>query len=59
MTAEEYAAYVDGEVRRALGISAEEFRCAYADGQLDDSDPDVTELVGLLRIGQNGHSTES
>ena len=59
MTVEEYAAYVDGEVQRALGISADEFRRAYAAGELDDADPDVSELVGLLRIGQNGHAVES
>ena len=59
MTATEYAAYLDTEVRRALGISAEEFRRAYAAGTLDDGDPEVTELVGLLRIGQNGHRTKS
>lgn len=59
MTAEEYAAYLDSEVKRAIGMSAEEFRHAYAAGEFDDSDPEVSELVGLLRIGQNGHSAES
>jgi hypothetical protein len=56
MTPEEYEAYVEGEVKRAVGMSADEFRRAYAAGELDDVDPAVSELVGFLRIGQNGHS---
>lgn len=59
MTSEEYAAYVEREVERAVGLSVEEFRRAYAAGELDDADPEVSELVGLLRIGQNGRSAES
>lgn len=59
MTAAEYEAYVEREVERALGMSADEFRNAYSAGDLDDADPAVSELVGLLRIGQNGHSVTS
>lgn len=53
---EEYDAYLDGEVRRALGMTVDEFVSAYMAGDVDDGDPAVAELVGLLRIGQNGHS---
>lgn len=57
MTAEEYAAYIEREVQRAIGLSADEFRRAYLGGELDDGDPAVSELAGLLRIGQNGRSS--
>ena len=56
MTAEEYAAFLDREVRHATGLTAKEFRHAYMAGQLDEADPAVSDLVGLLRIGQNGHA---
>jgi hypothetical protein len=54
MTPEEYADYVEGRVQAGVGMSADEFRRAYLAGRLDEGDPSVTELVGLLRIGQNG-----
>ncbi len=57
MTAEEYAAYLEREVRRATGLSAQDFRRAYLAGELDEADPSVSDLVGLLRIGQNGHTS--
>lgn len=53
---EEYDAYLDAEVHRAIDMTVEEFVSAYEAGDLDDADPAVAELVGLLRIGQNGHS---
>jgi hypothetical protein len=52
---EEYDAYLDAEVQRALGMTGDEFVRSYEAGELDDSDPAVGELLGLLRIGQNGH----
>ncbi|MHB8691498.1 MAG: hypothetical protein ACYDHH_09660 [Solirubrobacteraceae bacterium] len=55
LTSEEYDAYLDREARRLIGMGATEFVRAYEAGGLDDSDPAVSELVGLLRIGQNGH----
>jgi hypothetical protein len=54
MTADEYVAYLDCEVREATGLSAEEFRRAYLAGELDEAEPAVSELAGLLRIGQGG-----
>lgn len=56
MTREEYAAYLDREARQATGLSAAEFRRAYLAGKLNEGDPVVSDLVGLLRIGQNGHA---
>lgn len=54
MTDEEYADFVDREVRAAVGMSPDEFHRAYLAGELDENDPAVSELVGFLRIGQNG-----
>ena len=56
LTPEEYDTYLDNEVRRLMDMDAAEFVRAYEAGELDESDPAVSELVGLLRIGQNGHS---
>lgn len=53
-TEEEYDTYLEGEVRRGTGLSVAEFVRAYEAAELDDSDPAVSDLVGLLRIGQNG-----
>lgn len=55
MTAEEHKAFLEREVQAAMGLSAEEFRRAYLAGELDEANPSVSDLVGLLRIGQNGH----
>ncbi len=52
---EEYRAYLDAEVLRAIGLTVDEFVRSYEGGELDDADPAVAELIGLLRIGQNGH----
>jgi hypothetical protein len=54
-TQDEYDAYLEREVQRAIGMTRAEFERAYVAGELDDGDPAVDELVGLLRIGQNGH----
>lgn len=53
-TEKEYDAYLEGEVRRGTGLTVAEFVRAYESGEVDDSDPAVSDLVGLLRIGQNG-----
>jgi hypothetical protein len=54
-TPEEYAAYLERQVQREIGMSVAEFRRAYAAGELEDGDVAVDHLVGKLRIGQNGH----
>lgn len=56
MTPAEYAAYLDREAREAVGMSAAEFVAAYVAGEMDDADPAVSDLVALLRIGQNGRA---
>lgn len=56
MSVEEYAAYLETEVQGATGLSVKAFQRAYIAGELDDADPAVSELAGLLRIGQNGHA---
>lgn len=50
----EYDAYLESEVRSGTGLSVAEFVGAYEAGNLDDADPAVGDLVGLLRIGQSG-----
>ncbi len=55
-TPEEYAAYLERQVQREMGMSVAEFKRAYAAGELDDADVAVDYVVSLLRIGQNGHS---
>jgi hypothetical protein len=56
LTPEEEAAYLEREVQSAVGMSVPEFIRAYSAGELDDADVAVDEMVGLLRIGQNGHN---
>ena len=53
-TEEEYDNYLQSEVRSGTGLTIAEFVRAYEARDLDEADPAVTELVGLLRIGQNG-----
>jgi hypothetical protein len=48
----DYAAFLEDEVRARTGMSMHEFVKAYIAGDLDDSDPDVPLLAGLLWIGQ-------
>lgn len=51
----EYQAFLEDEVRRGVGLSVEEFVGRYEAGELDESDPDVSDLASLLWLGQNGH----
>jgi hypothetical protein len=55
-TPEEYAAYLERQVRREIGMSVAEFERAYTAGELKDGDVAVDYVVSLLRIGQNGQS---
>jgi hypothetical protein len=55
LTPAEHAAYLEREVQSAMGMSVAEFVKAYLAGELEDGDVAVDEMVGLLRIGQNGH----
>lgn len=57
---EEYDAYLNSEVKRGTGLeTVAEFIEAYESGQLDDSDPEVSSLISLLWIGQNGERFQS
>lgn len=50
----EYAEYLEARAWALSGMSVVEFKRAYEAGEVDESDPAVSELVALLRIGQNG-----
>lgn len=52
---DEHRAFLEHEVQRGSGLSVEEFVRRYEAGDLDEGDPDVSELAGLLWLGQNGH----
>jgi hypothetical protein len=54
-TPEQYAAYLERQVQREVGMSVAEFRRAFAAGELDAGDMDVFYVTGLLGIGVNGH----
>jgi hypothetical protein len=55
-TPEEEAAYLERQVQREMGMSVAEFTRAYLAGEFADMVPDVDDIVGLLRIGQNGQN---
>lgn len=55
-TPEEEGAYQERHVQREMGMSVAEFKRACAAGELRDRVPDVDDIVGFLRIGQNGQS---
>ena len=54
LDAQEYARFLEGEVRERMDLSVAEFTERYLAGKLDEADPDVPMLAGLLWIGQNG-----
>jgi len=54
LSPEEYTAFLDREVEKATGLDLRSFVDAYAAGELDEADPEVARLVGLLALGQNG-----
>jgi hypothetical protein len=56
-TDQEYAKWLQHEVWRLTGMPVDAFVRAYEAGELDESDPVVSELVGLLRIGQTDSDT--
>jgi hypothetical protein len=51
---DEYRGFLEAETRARMGMSVAEFTEKYLAGELDDADPDVPLIVGLLWIGQNG-----
>ena len=51
----EYRSFLEGEVLRGSGLSIDEFVRRYEAGELDEGDPEVSDLAGLLWLGQNGY----
>lgn len=51
----EYRVFLEHEVQRGSGLPVEEFVRRYEAGELDEGDPDVSDLAGLLWLGQHGH----
>jgi hypothetical protein len=58
-TEEEYAAYLERQVQREIGMSVAEFTEAYLAGKIDHAHPAAGYLVGLLQLGQNGQRPAS
>lgn len=56
---QEYARFLEGEVRARMDVSVAEFTERYLAGTLDEADPDVPLLAGLLWIGQDGHHPDA
>ena len=54
LSREEYLAFLEREVRRALGIGVEVFVDRYRAGEYDEADPEVARLVALVGPGQDG-----
>lgn len=54
----EYGAFLEREVQRGTGLSVDEFERGYRAGELDEGDPDVSDLAGLLWLGQSGHRAD-
>jgi hypothetical protein len=48
----EYETFLGAEVRRGSGLSVGEFIRRYEAGELDESDPGVSDLASLLWLGQ-------
>jgi hypothetical protein len=53
---DEYQQFLEGETQARMGMSVAEFTERYLGGELDDADPDVPLLAGLLWIGQDGRA---
>jgi len=54
-TPKQWAAYLEREVQREVGMSVAEFKRAFAAGELDTGDMDVFYVTGLLDISQEGN----
>ena len=54
-TPKQWAAYLERQVQREVGMSVAEFKRAFAAGELDTGDMDVFYVIGLLDISQKGN----
>lgn len=59
LDAGEYDRFLEGEVQARMNLSVAAFTERYLAGTLDEADPDVPLLAGLLWIGQNGHLADA
>lgn len=51
LSEQEYAEYLASEVQSRLAMTVEEFKEAYAAGDLDESDAEVSLVASLLWLG--------
>jgi hypothetical protein len=51
----DYEAFLARELKAGVGLDLATFLKRYADGKLDEADPEVARLAALLGVGQNGH----
>ena len=54
-TPKQWAAYLERQVQREVGMSVAEFKRAFAAGELDTGDMEVFYVIGLLDISQKGN----
>jgi hypothetical protein len=55
LTTKQYEAFLTSEISQwRSGLTLDQFIHAYRDGELDDSDPEVSRLAALVGLGQNG-----
>jgi hypothetical protein len=54
-TPKQWAAYLERQVQREVGMSVAEFKRAFAAGELDTGDMDAFYVTGLLDISQKGN----
>lgn len=54
-SAEEFAAFVESQIRDLLDLDTAAFVEKYRAGALDHSDPAVSEMATLVEVGLPGH----
>jgi hypothetical protein len=54
-TPKQWAAYLEHQVQREVGMSVAEFKRAFAAGELDTGDMDVFYVTGLLDVSHDGN----
>jgi hypothetical protein len=54
-TPKQWAAYLERQVQREVGMSVAEFKRAFAAGELDTGDMDVFSVTALLGISRKGN----
>jgi hypothetical protein len=55
MTTKQYESFLEAEIGHwKEGLTLDQFIRDYRAGELDDGDPEVSRLVALIGLGQNG-----